>query len=101
MASKKIFLRSVQFQGANGFPMAMYRPVFSQIRSKVLNLLDQKGYHVENVSTFTIGGCDLFQYADVGDDWSAMVDRLEVEVEKRRVGNDALIFIGHSFGKLV
>ena len=95
---KRVVLRSVQFQGANGFPIALYRPVFTRIRSKVLNILDKKGYEVENASKFTIGGCDLFQHVHKGHDWTAMVEELADQVEKRSAGDGPVICIGHSFG---
>jgi hypothetical protein len=100
-ASKKLILRSVQFQGANGFPMAMYRPVLSLMRTRVLALLDNKGYEVENKSNFSISGCDLFPYVHTGEDWTAMVQHLEKEVEQKSEGaeKNPLIFMGHSFGE--
>jgi hypothetical protein len=96
---KRIALRSIQFQGANGFPIALYRPVMTQIRSKVLTNLQKKGYEVENASKFTIGGCDLLQHVHTGTDWTAMVDALACQVEQRSDGEGPLICIGHSFGK--
>lgn len=98
---KRISLRSIQFQGANGFPMALYRPAMTQIKRKVLSLLDNKGYEVENASSFTIGGCDLLSHVHVGTDWTAMVEELANQVETRSIGTGPLICIGHSFGKSV
>jgi hypothetical protein len=99
-AMKRVSLRSIQFQGANGFPIALYRPIFTRIRSKILTILDKKGYEVKNASSFTIGGCDLFQHVHSGPDWTAMVEELTSQVEKRSAEKGSVICIGHSFGTL-
>ena len=95
---KRVTLRSIQLQGANGFPIALYRPIMKKIETKVLSILDKNEYQIDNREKFRVDGCDLFQHVFEGRDWSAMVNKLAAEVEKRTAQEGPLICIGHSFG---
>jgi hypothetical protein len=103
---KKIIEKNllIYLMGANGFPIAMYKPIMNQLQTKVIQSLQKKEYELNNSNTISIKGSDVFHKINKSKDWTPMIDLLVNNIEKEQSiinnNNNNLITIGvgHSFG---
>ena len=85
MSAARRSLKAVHLLGANGFPIAMYRPFMSALAASVGN----------NVQ---VGGSDVYQGIErSNEDWNGMIDDVIRSIENRGVG--PVYGVGHSLGK--
>lgn len=86
-------MRAVYLIGANGFPIAMYRPLLNRIE----NLCVQRNIPViDNRGKKLISGGDVFSHASKAPDWSGMVEAVISQIESHSL--QPIIGIGHSLG---
>ena len=78
---------AIHFVGANGFPCAVYTPIFHAINQRRITLHDPEP--VEAV------GHDVFHSMKDQNDWRQMIRNLTKDIESR---NKPVIGFGHSLG---
>jgi hypothetical protein len=80
-------LKSVHVLGANGFPVAMYRPFMNALAKAIGN----------NAS---VDGSDVYKGIErCNKDWNGMIDDVIQSIEARGVG--PVYGVGHSLGKRI
>lgn len=105
---KKIINKNllIYVMGANGFPIAMYKPIMNQLQAKIIESLHEKEYELNKSNEISIKGSDVFHKINNAKDWEPMIDLLINNIEKEQniihhknnINNLITIGIGHSFG---
>jgi hypothetical protein len=83
--------RAIHVLGANGFPIAMYRPIIQRLRCLYNN---NELSRSNNFGKHLIEGSDVYHQILISEDWKGMVDAAIQSIEKRGVG--PVVGIGHS-----
>lgn len=85
--------RPIHIAGANGFPIALYRPLMHRLSRE---LAVRMPFASETDIRASVCGTDVFGHIKHYPDWTGMVDHLVRSIEARRAG--PVVGIGHSLG---